>query len=62
MQPVISAVSYLAAVEPLARFGLGAGTGPVRIEVAWPGGARSAFTELPANRRLTVYGPGGWRP
>jgi hypothetical protein len=46
--------SYLSSHDPRVHFGLGAAREVQRLEVLWPGGAKSELKNLPANRELTI--------
>jgi hypothetical protein len=46
--------SYLSASEARLHFGLGAEERVERLTVIWPGGARRALEDLPADQRVTV--------
>ncbi len=55
LREVESGGAYIAQSERTAFFGLGLATTSVdRLRVAWLAGATETFTNLPANRRLTV--------
>lgn len=58
VRTVTATDSYLAAVEPIAHFGLGGAEGPVDVEVTWPGGTREIHAGLAANRRYIVLRTG----
>lgn len=48
---------YLSTSEPILHFGLGAETQIRKLTVEWPSGAVQVFTELPADRRITISEP-----
>ena len=45
---------YMSTQSLTAHFGLGADTHAERIEITWPGGARSVLVDVEADRRLEV--------
>jgi len=46
--------SYISASEPRLHFGLGGEHRVERLQVTWPGGARTVMEDLPADRRIVV--------
>jgi len=50
VRPLVSAQSYLTAVEPEVHFGLGSATRASRTSVRWPGGAVQVFENLLGGR------------
>lgn len=62
LRVLASTDSYLAAVAPVAHFGLGEAPDParipVRIEVTWPDGTREAYEGLAPDRRYVVLRSG----
>ncbi len=53
---IVSGTSYQSASPAEAHFGLGAETGPVQVEVTWPGGEIQTTTAQP-NQRLEITHP-----
>jgi enediyne biosynthesis protein E4 len=54
---VRSGGSYLSQNDPRLHFGLGAATQVDRIEITWPGGARSVLEHQPVNRVQSITFP-----
>ncbi len=52
-----SASSYLSQSEAVLHFGLATERRAERLEVAWPGGGRSRWLDVPAQRRFVLWGP-----
>ena len=51
---VMSGSSYYSQSDLRLHFGLGAAERPIRVEVAWPSGAKETFTDLPANHLFVI--------
>ncbi len=62
IRPIVSTVSYLSAVEPVAHFGLGPAARFDGATVVWPDGAREEFAGGAADRRLVLAKGAGKRP
>jgi hypothetical protein len=50
--------SYASELDPRLHFGLSSATKLDRMSVRWPGGRRSVFMDLPANRQVVIWRPG----
>ena len=54
VRQLVLARGYLSSSEPVLHFGLGEETRIRRLTVSWPSGQEQVFTDLPADRRLTL--------
>ena len=54
VRQLVLARGYLSSSEPILHFGLGEDTRIRRLTVSWPSGQEQSFTDLPADRRLTI--------
>ncbi len=54
VRQLVLARGYLSSSEPILHFGLGEDTRILRLTVSWPSGQEQSFTDLPADRRLTI--------
>ncbi|HYD85525.1 MAG TPA: FG-GAP-like repeat-containing protein, partial [Opitutus sp.] len=57
VRPIALARGYMSSSEPIAHFGLGSVERITRATVSWPSGHVQVFTDLEANRRITVHEP-----
>lgn len=57
VQQRIGGGSYLAAHEPQLTFGLGAETGPCRVEILWPSGEQTIVPDLAVDREWVIVEP-----
>jgi hypothetical protein len=62
VRQLVLARGYLSSSEPILHFGLGHDTRIKRLTVSWPSGHIQTFTDLAADRHLTVTEPGGPPP
>ena len=54
LKEIAAGGSYLSHSDLRAHFGLGAATTVESLEITWPSGARQRFTDLPADRFLSI--------
>jgi hypothetical protein len=54
VRQLVLARGYLSSSEPILHFGLGEDTRIRRLTVSWPSGQEQSFTDLPADRRITI--------
>ncbi len=54
VRQLVPGTGYHASNEPILHFGLGDADAIDRLTVRWPGGTEQTYTDLPANKRLTI--------
>ncbi len=59
VRQLVLARGYLSTSEPVLHFGLGDDAVVKRLTVEWPSGHVQQFTDVPADRRLTITEPAG---
>jgi enediyne biosynthesis protein E4 len=57
IRPLVLARGVLSSSEPVVHFGLGDDTRVNRLQVTWPSGEIQSFTNLEADRRITITEP-----
>jgi hypothetical protein len=59
VRTLVLARGYLSTSEPILHFGLGDDTTIEQLTVEWPSGQRQEFSQVAADRKLTIHEPAG---